>query len=278
MSVSLHTPDINRTSLPRISVPPQDNIPYIIEANPRASRTVPFVAKAVGHPIAKYASLIMSGKTLPEIGLTEEPLPTNHVAVKEVVIPFNKFPGCDTLLGPEMRSTGEVMGIDATFAGAYAKAAIAAGLRLPKSGKVFITMTDKHKADIVPIAKMLVSLGYGVVATGGTHKALKDAGVAAEKVFKIHEGRPNVMDMMRNGDIKLIMMTSSGDKYDLSDGKDLRRLAVTNSIPSVTTIAGCKATAEALKAMSTGPLVQTPIQDYFPDYYDDSVELIFQQK
>ncbi|GAX74736.1 hypothetical protein CEUSTIGMA_g2183.t1 [Chlamydomonas eustigma] len=254
----------------------QDDVPYIIEANPRASRTVPFVAKAVGHPIAKYASLLMAGKSLKEVGLIEEPLPTNHVAVKEVVLPFNKFQGCDTLLGPEMRSTGEVMGIDKDFAAAYAKASIAAGMKLPKSGKVFLTMADKYKQDIIPIARDLGNLGFGLVATSGTAKMLREAGVPCEIVLKIHEGRPNPVDIMKNGEISLMMLTSTGDEYDMRDGKELRRLALGLGIPTVTTLAGCKATTLALQAMRKGPLVQVPIQDYFPDYYDDSIELVMQ--
>ncbi|MEW5317413.1 MAG: hypothetical protein WDW38_008710 [Sanguina aurantia] len=248
----------------------QDDVPYIIEANPRASRTVPFVAKAVGHPIAKYASLLMAGKTLKEIGFTEEPIPTKHVAVKEVVLPFNKFPGADTLLGPEMRSTGEVMGIDATFAGAYAKAAIAAGQKLPSTGKVFITMTDKYKKDIVEVARDLGNLGFGLVATGGTAATLRAAGIPCELVYKISEGRPNPVDFMKNHEIVLMMMTSGGDAADLRDGKALRRLALTMNIPTVTTLAGAKATAAALRAMRSGPLEQICLQEFFPDYKDVS--------
>ena len=265
----------------------QDDIPYIIEANPRASRTVPFVAKAVGHPIAKYASLAMAGRTLKEIGLTEEPIPKNHVAVKEVVLPFNKFPGCDTLLGPEMRSTGEVMGIDKDFASAFAKAslvsitrtmidsitynilhaqaAIAAGQKLPKSGKVFLTMNDKSKKEAVNVARDLGNLGFGIVATSGTAKILRDAGLPCEIVLKVHEGRPNPMDLMKNGEISLIMITSAGDEADLRDGKELRRLALGLGIPTVTTLSGAKATTAAMGAMRKGPLVQTAIQDYFPE-------------
>jgi len=247
----------------------QDDIPYIIEANPRASRTVPFVAKAIGHPIAKYASLIMSGKTLKEIGFTSEPKP-KHVSVKEVVLPFNKFAGADTLLGPEMRSTGEVMGIDYDFASSYAKAQIAAGQHLPQSGKVFISMADKYKGDAVAVAKTLQELGYGIVATRGTAISLIAAGVNCESVFKISEGRPNPADLLRNGDVTMMMITSTGDEPDLRDGKDLRRLALGMQVPMVTTIAGARATAEALKAMAAGPLKQVALQEYFPDYKDDS--------
>lgn len=251
----------------------QDDVPYIIEANPRASRTVPFVAKAIGHPIAKYASLLMSGKTLADINFTSEPRP-DHVAVKEVVLPFNKFPGADTLLGPEMRSTGEVMGIDQDFAAAYGKAQIAAGQKLPKSGKVFISMTDKWKQDVVPIAQSLAEQGYGIVATTGTAAALTAAGVKCERVLKISEGRPNPADLLKNGEIKMLMITSGGDEPDLRDGKDLRRLALNLQVPIVTTIAGARATAMALAAMAKGPLQQVPLQEFFPNYVDESMELM----
>ena len=241
----------------------QDGDVYIIEANPRASRTVPFVAKAVGHPLAAYASLLMAGKSLADIGFTEEPVLT-HVAVKEAVLPFDKFAGADTLLGPEMKSTGEVMGIDADFGKAYAKAAIAAGSRLPATGTVFITMTDKYKPAIAPIAAELVSMGYGVVATAGTAAALRSAGVPCSDVLKIQEGRPNAADLMRNGDVALMLITSTGDEPDVRDGRDLRRLALSLKIPIVTTLAGARATVAALAGMRDGPLTQVPILDYFP--------------
>mmetsp|Transcript_26527 Transcript_26527/g.67485 ORF Transcript_26527/g.67485 Transcript_26527/m.67485 type:complete len:1174 (-) Transcript_26527:836-4357(-) len=267
---------LNVRGLINIQFAVQDNVPYIIEANPRASRTVPFVAKAVGHPLVGYASRIMAGKaTLESLKFTAEPKPA-QVSVKEVVLPFRKFPGCDTLLGPEMRSTGEVMGIDTDFAGAYAKAAIAAGMKLPRSGKVFLTMADKYKSAIIPIARDLGNLGFGLVATGGTAKALRDAGIPCEQVFKIHEGRPNPLDLMKNGEICMMMLTASGDQVDLTDGKDLRRQALGLDIPQVTTIAGCMATVAALRKIKQGPLVMTPIQDYFPDYDCDYMDLVLQ--
>eukprot|EP01026_Neomeris_dumetosa_P044291 TRINITY_DN37278_c0_g1_i10.p2 TRINITY_DN37278_c0_g1~~TRINITY_DN37278_c0_g1_i10.p2 ORF type:complete len:305 (+),score=51.38 TRINITY_DN37278_c0_g1_i10:658-1572(+) len=240
---------------------------YIIEANPRASRTVPFVAKAVGHPIAKYASLLMSGKTLQELDFTEDP-DINHVAVKEVVLPFNKFPGADTLLGPEMRSTGEVMGIDKEFSKAYAKAQIAAGQNLPRNGGVFISVKDEHKDGVGELAKDLQELGYKIYSTMGTRQVVEDAGVPCELVYKIIQGkRPNAVDFISNGDIKLIFITSSGDEPDVRDGKDLRRKALNNGIPLVTTIAGAKAYVHALKVCNQDKnLVQTALQDYFPDY------------
>lgn len=251
----------------------QDNVPYIIEANPRASRTVPFVAKAVGHPIAKYASLLMSGKMLKDINFLKEPIPP-HVAVKEVVLPFNKFPGADTLLGPEMRSTGEVMGIDKDFATAFAKAQIAAGQKLPRSGKVFISMANKYKKDCVAIARELGNLGFGLVATSGTGQVLRDNGIPCEVVLKINEGRPNPVDLMKNKEIVLVMMTSTGDEADLRDGKDLRRLALGLQIPIVTTVAGATATAKALGILRKGPMEQIPLQHFFPGYKDESLDLM----
>ena len=242
----------------------QDNQVYIIEANPRASRTVPFVAKAIGHPLAKYASLIMSGMTLPELGFTEE-VKLNHVAVKEAVLPFDKFPGADTLLGPEMRSTGEVMGLDTSFAKAYAKAAIAAGQRLPESGNVFISMMDRYKEEMVPIAKELADMGYGVLATQNTAKVLTDNGVPNVKtILKIQEGRPNAGDLLKNGDIQMMFITTAGDEADVRDGRDLRRLALGAKVPLITTVAGASATVQAMRGMKEpGGLEQVPLQDYF---------------
>ena len=242
----------------------QDNQVYIIEANPRASRTVPFVAKAIGHPLAKYASLLMAGKTLAEIGFTEEPK-LDHVAVKEAVLPFDKFQGADTLLGPEMRSTGEVMGLDATFAKAYAKAAIAAGQRLPESGNVFISMMDKYKDAAVPIAKELAEMGYGIMATYHTASLLRKEGVPnVQSVLKIQEGRPNAGDLLKNGEIQMMFVTSTGDEADVRDGRDLRRLALGAKVPLITTVAGAKATVQALRGMKEdGGLEQVALQDYF---------------
>lgn len=240
----------------------KDDQPYIIEANPRASRTVPFVAKAVGHPIAQYASLLMAGKSLEEIEFTSQPI-VDHVAVKEVVLPFEKFPGADTLLGPEMRSTGEVMGIDKDIARAYAKSQIAAGQRLPMSGTVFISTNDATKASVVPVAKKLLGMGYNLLATTGTAASLNEAGIECETVLKIHEGRPNVSDMLKDGSINMVIITSSGDELDQKDGRDIRRLTIGLKIPMVTTIAGAIATSEALQAMQDGELSQIPLQDYF---------------
>ena len=239
-----------------------DGTVYIIEANPRASRTVPFVAKAIGHPIAKYASLIMAGATLKELNFTEEVKP-NHVAVKEAVLPFDKFPGADTLLGPEMRSTGEVMGIDRDFTVAYAKAQIAAGQRLPTSGKVFISVRDSDKPAILDVAKQFHELGMTVVATGGTAKTIEAAGVPVTVAPKIHEGRPHIGDMLRDGDISLMIVTSSGDEADMKDGREIRRTAVGLKVPLVTTVAGAKATCSAVRVLQEGALTMQPLQDFF---------------
>ena len=239
-----------------------DGTVYIIEANPRASRTVPFVAKAIGHPIAKYASLIMAGATLKELHFTEE-VKLNHVAVKEAVLPFDKFPGADTLLGPEMRSTGEVMGIDRDFNVAYAKAQIAAGQRLPTSGKVFISVRDSDKPAILDVAKQFHELGMTVVATGGTAKTIEAAGVPVTVAPKIHEGRPHIGDMLRDGDISLMIVTSSGDEADMKDGREIRRTAVGLKVPMVTTVAGAKATCSAVRVLQEGALTMQPLQDFF---------------
>eukprot|EP00898_Chlorokybus_atmophyticus_P005925 jgi/Chlat1/6333/Chrsp44S05892 len=235
---------------------------YILEANPRASRTVPFVSKAIGHPLAKYASLLMSGLTLKDLDFEEEVIP-KHVAVKEAVLPFDKFPGADTLLGPEMRSTGEVMGIDTNFAMAFAKAQLAANQKIPLEGTVFIAMNDKTKQKIVPVAKGLVELGFKLVATSGTATVLYENGVECSTVLKIHEGRPNAGDLVTTGKIQMMIITSSGDERDLKDGRNLRRLALAYKVPLVTTVAAANATLQAIQGMKAGPIEMTPLQDFF---------------
>lgn len=234
---------------------------FIIEANPRASRTVPFVSKAIGQPLAKLASRVMSGKTLAELNFTQEIIPT-HISVKEAVLPFEKFPGTDTILGPEMRSTGEVMGIDSSFGAAYAKAEMGASQWLPKAGTVFISMNQRDKQLIVPVAKSFIDLGFKVVATTGTRQVLKESGLDVDLMYKLHEGRPHVLDAIKNGQIQLIINTPSGEEAQ-SDGRSIRRAALTYKIPIVTTIAGAKATAAAIESMQTQPLTVRALQDYF---------------
>ncbi|MDF5730959.1 MAG: carbamoyl-phosphate synthase large subunit [Rhizonema sp. PD38] len=233
---------------------------YILEANPRASRTVPFVSKAIGVPLAKLASLIMSGKTLEELNFTQEIIPA-HIAVKEAVLPFNKFPGTDTILGPEMRSTGEVMGIDSDFGRAFAKAEMAAGERLPLSGTVFVSMSDRDKAAAVPVVKEFIALGFSVMATDGTRRVLLDHGLDVELVLKLHEGRPHVLDAIKNHKIHLIINTPSGEEAQ-TEGRLIRRTALTYKIPIFTTIAGAKATVSAIRSLQNTTLDVKVIQDY----------------
>ncbi|MBW4431802.1 MAG: carbamoyl-phosphate synthase large subunit [Pelatocladus maniniholoensis HA4357-MV3] len=233
---------------------------YILEANPRASRTVPFVSKATGVPLAKLASLIMSGRTLAELGFTKEVIPS-HIAVKEAVLPFNKFPGTDTILGPEMRSTGEVMGIDSDFGRAFAKAELAAGERLPLSGTVFVSMNDRDKAAAVPVVKEFIDLGFTVMATDGTRRVLHEHGLEIELVLKLHEGRPHVLDAIKNHKIQLIINTPSGEEAQ-SDARLIRRTALAYKIPIITTIAGAKATVAAIRSLQNTTLDVKGIQDY----------------
>ena len=235
---------------------------YILEANPRASRTVPFVSKAIGHPLADYAAQVMSGKTLAELGFTQEVIPS-HIAVKEAVLPFHKFPGTDTLLGPEMRSTGEVMGIDTDFGRAYAKAQLAAGQNLPLQGTVFISVSDRDKQAVIPVAREFVELGFRLLATEGTQKVLAEHGIPVDKVLKLHEGRPHVIDAIKNHQIQLIINTPSGVEAQ-QDGQKIRRTALAYKIPLVTTLAGAKATAAAIRALQSGSLQVKCLQDFFP--------------
>jgi carbamoyl-phosphate synthase large subunit len=234
---------------------------YILEANPRASRTVPFVSKAIGRPLAKLASRAMSGKSLVELGFTEEIIP-KHISVKEAVLPFEKFPGTDTILGPEMRSTGEVMGIDEDFGRAYAKAEFGASQKLPLSGTVFISTNTRDKQAAAVVAREFVTLGFKIVATSGTKQVLNETGIEAELVYKLHEGRPHVVDWIKNQQVQLIINTPSGEEAQ-SDGQTIRRAALTYKIPIVTTIAGAKATAAAIRSLQTTPLRVKALQDYF---------------
>ncbi|MCC5655580.1 carbamoyl-phosphate synthase large subunit [Nostoc sp. XA010] len=235
---------------------------YILEANPRASRTVPFVSKATGVQLAKLASLIMSGKTLEELHFTEEVIPT-HIAVKEAVLPFNKFPGTDTILGPEMRSTGEVMGIDSDFGRAFAKAELGAGERLPLSGTVFVSMSDRDKAAASGVVKEFIDLGFTVMATLGTRRVLLEQGLNVELVLKLHEGRPHVLDAIKNQKIQLIINTPSGEEAH-TDARLIRRTALAYKIPIITTIAGAKATVAAIRSLQNTTLDVKTIQEYCP--------------
>jgi len=237
----------------------KDGLVYIIEANPRASRTVPFVAKAIGVPLAKVASQIMSGKTLEQIGLTSEPQPPLQ-AVKEAVLPFKRFPGADSLLGPEMRSTGEVMGTASGFGLAYAKAELAASEALPTSGTVFLSTHDRDKPALLPVAQRLAALGFRLVATEGTARWLSEAGLAVEPVLKVHEGRPNIEDAIRSGEIQLVINTPVG-RQAAHDDKYLRRAAIDYAVTTVTTLAGARAAVEGIAALQGQQLQVNALQD-----------------
>ncbi|MEM9574791.1 MAG: carbamoyl phosphate synthase large subunit, partial [Pseudomonadota bacterium] len=244
----------------------KDDEIFVLEVNPRASRTVPFVAKTIGLPIAKIAARIMSGETLSgaisNYGERRTAEDFKHIAVKEAVFPFSKFPGVDTLLGPEMRSTGEVIGLDNDFAMAYAKAQLGAGVVLPKSGNVFISVKDGDKEAALASAKVLSGLGYGIVATGGTQRYFAENGVDAVKINKVLEGRPHIEDAIRNREIQLVINTTEGKKAR-SDSKSLRRAALENKVPYFTTMAGANSCTLAIEALSKGEMKVRPLQAYF---------------
>ncbi|MFA4915643.1 MAG: carbamoyl-phosphate synthase large subunit [Syntrophales bacterium] len=233
---------------------------YVLEVNPRASRTVPFVSKAIGVPVAKLATKVMLGRSLKELGFTETIHP-KHIAVKEAVFPFNRFPNADILLGPEMKSTGEVMGIDSSFGMAYAKSQMASGFQLPLTGSVFISVHDIHKDKIVPVALAFQGMGFSIVATRGTAAHLQTHGVKAGTILKVSEGRPNVVDHIKNGDIQLVINTSMGRRSSL-DAYYIRRGALTYNILYTTTIAGAKALSEAIMALREKEWQVLPLQDY----------------
>jgi carbamoyl-phosphate synthase large subunit len=232
---------------------------YVLEVNPRASRTVPFVAKAIGQPIAKIAARVMAGEKLADFSLRQEP--ARHVAVKESVFPFARFPGVDTLLGPEMRSTGEVMGLDVSFEKAFAKSQIAGGTKLPLKGTVFVSVKDRDKeAMIVPVAELL-RLGFEIVATSGTQKFLDQHGLKVQRVNKVLEGQPHIVDAMKDGMIHLVFNTTEG-RQAIEDSKELRRTALLSRIPYYTTVAGALAAVRAIEALIVGSLEVAPLQSY----------------
>ncbi|WP_029013978.1 carbamoyl-phosphate synthase large subunit [Niveispirillum irakense] len=237
---------------------------YILEVNPRASRTVPFVAKATGTAIAKVAARVMAGEKLADFKLNG-PFPP-HVAVKEAVFPFNRFPGVDILLGPEMRSTGEVMGLDKDFAKAFAKSQMGAGVTLPREGTVFISVRERDKPAMVPVARSLTDMGFKVIATRGTAKFLADAGIAVTAINKVLEGQPHIVDEMINGAVQLVFNTVEGPQA-MSDSFSLRRTALTNNIPYYTTVAGAEAAVEAISGLKTGNLEVAPLQSYLSGSY-----------
>jgi len=232
---------------------------FILEVNPRASRTVPFVSKVTGVPLAKIAARIAVGRTLKEMGVRE--VTPRHVAVKEAVFPFAKFAGVDTLLGPEMRSTGEVMGIDRTFAAAFGKSQLGAGTRLPLGGRVFLSMQASDKAGTVPIAESLTKMGFEILATTGTYAFLTDAGVAVTRVNKVREGRPHCVDRMLDGDVQLVVNTTAGAKA-IKDSFDIRRTALVRGIPYYTTLSAARAAVDAIAELRSGRMEVRSLQEY----------------
>jgi carbamoyl-phosphate synthase large subunit len=244
----------------------KDGIIFVLEVNPRASRTVPFVAKTVGKPIAKVAARIMAGESLEDAfahyGALPDPRRPGHIAVKEAVFPFARFPGVDTLLGPEMKSTGEVMGLDHDFALAFAKSQLGAGVDLPRTGTLFVSVRDEDKPGVLPAVQRLARLGFNVLATSGTARFLRENGVEAEKINKVLEGRPHIEDAIRNRQVQIVFNTTDGQKA-LSDSKSLRRATLMQRVPYYTTLAGAEAVAEAIAALKAGSLEVRPLQEYF---------------
>ena len=236
------------------------DIVYVLEVNPRASRTVPFTSKAIGKPLAKIAARVMAGKTLKELNFTEE-IWTKYWAVKESVFPFNKFVGQDILLSPEMRSTGEVMGLDADLGVAYAKSQMAANSPLPLAGKVFISVSDMHKPHVAEVAKSFADLGFELVATSGTATVLEKAGLKVERVLKLQEGRPNVVDLLKNKQLQLVINTPAGQS-PREDEVKIRTTAVYTGTPIMTTLSGAKAAALGIAALKKSGYAVKTVQEY----------------
>ncbi len=257
---------LNVGGLMNVQFAVKDGTIYILEVNPRASRTVPFVAKTIGAPIAKIAARIMAGEKLDEAvaayGKKPDPRALKHIAVKEAVFPFARFPGVDTLLGPEMRSTGEVMGLDTDYALAFAKSQLGAGVDLPREGTVFVSVRDGDKDRILPAIRILADIGFRVLATGGTQRFLAENGIEAIKINKVLEGRPHIEDAIRNRQVQLVFNTTDGNKA-ISDSKSLRRAALMQKVPYYTTMSGSLAAAEAIRALKQGQLEVRPLQSYF---------------
>jgi carbamoyl-phosphate synthase large subunit len=251
---------LNISGLMNIQFAVKDDVVYLIEVNPRASRTVPFVAKAIGAPIAKIAALIMAGAKVGDFDIPH--YKTGHFAVKEVVLPFARFPGVDVLLGPEMRSTGEVIGLDDTFERAFLKSQIGAGTHLPKSGKVFISVKDIDKDKMVVEARRLVEMGFEIVSTSGTTAHLKENGVPVTKINKVLEGRPHIVDAIKNDEIDLMFNTTEGQQ-SINDSAEIRRAALLESVPYYTTSRAASCAVDAIKVLQDDDLTVKPLQAYF---------------
>ncbi len=252
--------ELNVIGLMNVQYAVKDKTVYVLEVNPRASRTVPFVSKAIGVPLAKLAAKVMAGKTLAELRFTQEVWP-KYWAVKESVFPFNRFHGQDFLLTPEMRSTGEVMGLDAKLGIAYAKSQMAAGGPLPLSGRVFISVSDAHKEDIVDIARQFAQLGFELIATAGTAAVLENAGLKVDRIFKLSAGRPNALDLLKNREIQLVINTPTG-QTPRADEVKIRTTAVYTNTPIMTTISGAKAALLGIAALRNSGYAVKTLQEY----------------
>jgi len=236
----------------------------VLEVNPRASRTVPYLSKATGVPLAKMAALVMAGKTLSQLGL-EEDLEVSGVFVKTPVFPFVRFPGVDSILGPEMKSTGEVMGGATTFGAAFAKAYQSVGQRLPEKGSAFISVNNDDKPNVLPIARNLADLGFRILATRGTAAYLRAHGIGVEVVFKVNEGRPNIVDHILNNQVQILVNTPLG-RESFFDDRAMRRAAMVYSVPCITTLTGASAAVEAIRALRGQTLDVRAIQDYHSEF------------
>jgi carbamoyl-phosphate synthase large subunit len=255
--------ELNVVGLMNIQYAIKDRTIYLIEVNPRASRTVPFVSKATNRPLAKIAARLMAGKTLAELGINEEIIP-RHVSVKEAVFPFVKFPGVDTLLGPEMKSTGEVMGIDWEFGKAFAKAQLGAGVKLPLTGKVFVSIKDSDKRLMLDAVRKLAEAGFTIVATRGTASFLEEKGIRVETINKVKEGRPHCVDAIKSDEICMVFNTTFGAQ-SVADSYSIRRSALMNNLAYFTTVAGARAAVDGILAMRRETLDAVPLQEYYPD-------------
>ena len=252
--------ELKVTGLMNVQYAIKDKIVYVLEVNPRASRTVPFTSKAIGKPLAKLAAKVMAGNKLKDLGFTKEIIP-NYWAVKESVFPFNRFHGQDILLSPEMKSTGEVMGIDPNLGAAYAKSQIAAGSPLPLDGCVFISVSDTHKSEAIDLAKRFIDLGFKIISTSGTATSLKKAGLKVEVIHKLSEGRPNTIDLLKNSEIQLVINTPSG-QIPREDEIKIRTTAVYTNTPIITTIGSAKAALDGIAALKENGYSVKPLQEF----------------
>ena len=252
--------ELKVTGLMNVQYAIKDKIVYVLEVNPRASRTVPFTSKAIGKPLAKLAAKVMAGNKLKDLGFTKEIIP-NYWVVKESVFPFNRFHGQDILLSPEMKSTGEVMGIDPNLGAAYAKSQIAAGSPLPLDGCVFISVSDTHKSEAIDLAKRFIDLGFKIISTSGTATALKKAGLKVEVIHKLSEGRPNTIDLLKNSAIQLVINTPSG-QIPREDEIKIRTTAVYTNTPIITTIGSAKAALDGIAALKENGYGVKPLQEF----------------